>query len=188
MIQTWRGGASAATSSASVRGAVDALVGRAPSIGAGVDVVADALVAAALQPAHHVGAHPSEADHPELHAATAWHVACGRGRRWTPRRLDRDLAGAAAVAPAACWRCSTMPGAGTLDGRRRRAGCPGWTVGHVLTHLARNADSIVAGAAAAERGEVVDRYEGGGAGRDAEIEAGCGRPAAEQVADVRRTI
>jgi maleylpyruvate isomerase len=58
----------------------------------------------------------------------------------------------------------------------------------VLTHLARNADSIVRVLEAAGRGEVVARYEGGAAGRDAEIEAGRGRPADAQVADVRRTI
>ena len=65
---------------------------------------------------------------------------------------------------------------------------PSWTVGHVLTHLARNADSITRVLAAAERGDVVDRYAGGAAGRDAEIEAGHARPAAEQVDDVRVTI
>jgi maleylpyruvate isomerase len=65
---------------------------------------------------------------------------------------------------------------------------PDWTVGHVLTHLARNADSIVRVLEASARGEVVDRYAGSGPGRNAEIEAGCRRPADEQVADVRRTI
>ena len=30
---------------------------------------------------------------------------------------------------------------------------PGWTVGHVLTHLARNADSMTLALAGAERGE-----------------------------------
>jgi maleylpyruvate isomerase len=62
---------------------------------------------------------------------------------------------------------------------------PGWTVGHVLTHLARNADSHVRRAAAAVRGEVVDQYEGGYAGREAEIEAGAALPASALVADVR---
>ena len=65
---------------------------------------------------------------------------------------------------------------------------PGWTVGHVLTHLARNADGIVRVLVAGEDGRTVDRYEGGGPGRNAEIEHGSGRPAAEQVDDVRRTI
>jgi maleylpyruvate isomerase len=65
---------------------------------------------------------------------------------------------------------------------------PGWTVGHVLTHLARNADSITRVLVAAEHGDVVDRYDGGAPGRHAEIEAGRTRPATEQVADVRATI
>lgn len=65
---------------------------------------------------------------------------------------------------------------------------PGWTVGHVLTHLARNADSIVRVLDAARRGEVVDRYEGGGAGRDRDIERGHARPAGEQLADVEASV
>ncbi len=62
---------------------------------------------------------------------------------------------------------------------------PGWTVGHVLTHIARNADSITRGLEGAERGEIVDRYPEGSAGRDADIEAGHDRSAAALVADVR---
>src|SRR5215216_1668011 len=65
---------------------------------------------------------------------------------------------------------------------------PRWTVGHVLTHLARNAESMTHVLDASERGEIVERYVGGTAGRDAGIEAGAGRPAGEQVADVRSTI
>jgi maleylpyruvate isomerase len=61
---------------------------------------------------------------------------------------------------------------------------PGWTIGHVLTHLARNADSMTWALESSERGEVVERYPGGVARRDADIEAGAGRPAAEQIADV----
>jgi len=61
---------------------------------------------------------------------------------------------------------------------------PGWSVGHVLTHLARNGDSVVRRLEGAARGEVVDQYVGGPAGRAAEIEAGAGRPAGELVEDV----
>jgi maleylpyruvate isomerase len=60
---------------------------------------------------------------------------------------------------------------------------PGWTVGHVLTHLARNADSHVRRAEAAARGEMIDQYPGGWAGRTAEIEAGAARSAAELVSE-----
>jgi maleylpyruvate isomerase len=64
---------------------------------------------------------------------------------------------------------------------------PGWTVGHVLTHLARNADGfrrIVDGAA---RGEVVDQYPHGRAGRATDIETGAARPPMEIVEDVHLT-
>jgi maleylpyruvate isomerase len=64
---------------------------------------------------------------------------------------------------------------------------PGWTVGHVLTHLARNADSMTRALAAAERGETVERYAGGATGRAAEIDAGAARRDVEQVADVHVT-
>ncbi|MBL7495192.1 maleylpyruvate isomerase N-terminal domain-containing protein [Frankia sp. CNm7] len=55
----------------------------------------------------------------------------------------------------------------------------GWTVGHLLTHLARDADSHTemfesAGAGAGPH----PRYPGGAAQRDADIEAGASRPAA----------
>lgn len=61
---------------------------------------------------------------------------------------------------------------------------PDWTVGHVLTHVARNADSHWRRAEAAGRGEVVDQYPGGYATRAAEIEAGAHRTAAALRADV----
>jgi maleylpyruvate isomerase len=61
---------------------------------------------------------------------------------------------------------------------------PGWTVGHVLTHLARNADSHVRMLRAAIAGEVATQYEGGHEGRAAAIEAGAARPAVELIADV----
>ena len=52
---------------------------------------------------------------------------------------------------------------------------PEWTRGHVLTHIARNADSFVRVLEAARRGEVVTQYEGGVASRNADIEAGASR-------------
>ena len=62
---------------------------------------------------------------------------------------------------------------------------PDWTRGHVLTHIARNADSFVRVLEAARRGEVVTQYEGGVTGRNADIEAGAGRDWDTLVADVR---
>ena len=54
----------------------------------------------------------------------------------------------------------------------------------MLTHLARNADSHVRLVQAAVRGEVGEQYPGGNPQREADIEAGAGRPAAELVEDV----
>ena len=73
----------------------------------------------------------------------------------------------------------------TDDDARRASLLPDWTVGHVLTHLARNADSITRVFEAANAGDVGDQYPGGAAQRTADIEAGAGRPAADLVADVR---
>lgn len=49
---------------------------------------------------------------------------------------------------------------------------PGWSVAHVLAHLAANADSHVRVLDGAARGEVLDQYEGGPAARAAAIEVG----------------
>lgn len=68
---------------------------------------------------------------------------------------------------------------------RRPTALPGWTVGHVLTHVARNADSHCRRAGAAVGREVVEQYAGGWEGRSREIETGSGRSAAELVDDVR---
>jgi maleylpyruvate isomerase len=64
---------------------------------------------------------------------------------------------------------------------------PGWSIGHVLTHIARNADSVVWRLEGAARGELRDQYPGGLEQRRSDIEAGAGRPADVMVADVRRS-
>jgi maleylpyruvate isomerase len=64
---------------------------------------------------------------------------------------------------------------------------PNWTRGHVLTHIARNADGIARALSGALRGEIVKRYPNGPEGRAADIEAGAGRPVLEQLADVRES-
>jgi maleylpyruvate isomerase len=68
---------------------------------------------------------------------------------------------------------------------RRPSRLPEWSVGHVLTHIARNADSVVWRLEGAARGELRDQYPGGLEQRRADIEDGAGRPAAELVTDVR---
>lgn len=60
--------------------------------------------------------------------------------------------------------------------------CPGWTRGHVLTHLARNAEGLANLARWALDGEVVAMYEPGR--RDADIEEGASRSAGEIRFDV----
>jgi len=62
--------------------------------------------------------------------------------------------------------------------------CPGWTRGHVLTHLARNAEALSRVCAAVLTGEPDTMYDSVEA-RDADIEAGAGRSAAELASDVR---
>jgi maleylpyruvate isomerase len=72
----------------------------------------------------------------------------------------------------------------TDDEARGPCALPGWSVGHLLTHLARNADSVVRRLEGAARGEVLDQYQGGLTGRATDIETGAHRPAAELVTDV----
>jgi maleylpyruvate isomerase len=65
--------------------------------------------------------------------------------------------------------------------------CSGWTRGHVLTHLARNAEGIARTLEGALRGKIVERYPGGWDARNDAIDAGAPRPLAEQIADVQAT-
>ena len=55
---------------------------------------------------------------------------------------------------------------------------PGWSRGHVVTHLARNADSLTWVLDGARLGEVRDQYPTEGM-READIDAGAGRTASE---------
>ncbi|MEU4236495.1 maleylpyruvate isomerase family mycothiol-dependent enzyme [Actinoplanes sp. NPDC026619] len=61
---------------------------------------------------------------------------------------------------------------------------PGWTVGHVLTHVARNADAFTRLLTGARTGKPAEGYAPGQ--RDTDIEAGAGRPLREQIEDIRR--
>lgn len=71
------------------------------------------------------------------------------------------------------------------DAARAPSLLPGWSRGHLLTHLARNADSHVRMLDGAMQGEVLEQYVGGREGRAAAIESGADRPPAELVEDVR---
>jgi maleylpyruvate isomerase len=61
--------------------------------------------------------------------------------------------------------------------------CPGWTRGHILTHIARNADALLNLVTNATTGSATPMYASPEA-RDQDIEAGAGRPLGEQVADL----
>jgi maleylpyruvate isomerase len=61
---------------------------------------------------------------------------------------------------------------------------PGWSRGHVLTHIARNADGMVNLLHWARTGTQTPMYTSAQS-RAADIEAGAGRPAAGLAADVR---
>jgi maleylpyruvate isomerase len=98
--------------------------------------------------------------------------------------LDRTVAGCAASHQRLLEHLD-----GLTDAQARAPSLlPEWSVGHVLTHLARNAEGFLRMLAGASRGEVAEMYPAGLDGRQADIEAGAGRDAAALVADVRDTI
>ncbi|MFI8964707.1 maleylpyruvate isomerase family mycothiol-dependent enzyme [Streptomyces sp. NPDC053493] len=72
---------------------------------------------------------------------------------------------------AASWDNATVTGPSRL---------PGWTRGHVLTHLSRNADALV------NVLQGLPMYKDAES-RDADIEHGAGRPLDAQLADLRAT-
>jgi maleylpyruvate isomerase len=96
------------------------------------------------------------------------------------RGLDLDLSGMRTAQQVLLERLD-----GLDDGTARRPSLlPDWSVGHVLTHIARNGESIAWRLEAAAKGEVVEQYPGGAPARAAAIEAGAGRPAAELLFDL----
>ena len=97
--------------------------------------------------------------------------------------LDRDRAGATRAHRAVVATLQHL----TDDQVKQPSRLPDWTVGHVSTHIARNAEGHVRMFEAAIRGEVVEMYPGGREQRTGDIEAGSGRSAAELLADVTAT-
>lgn len=94
--------------------------------------------------------------------------------------IERDIRGATAAHAKLLAALQTLTDA---DGRAASL-LPNWSVGHVLTHIARNADSNVLMLNAANHGEVGAQYPGGVEQRNVAIESGAGRSAADLVADV----
>jgi maleylpyruvate isomerase len=64
--------------------------------------------------------------------------------------------------------------------------CAGWTRGHVLAHIALNADGLSNMLNTAATGEVTPMYESNDK-RNADIEAGSSRTSAEHLADLRES-
>lgn len=75
----------------------------------------------------------------------------------------------------------------SADDSAAASALPGWTRGHVLTHLARNAETFADAFDGVRRGEVLSMYGGSVESRNADIEAGAARGAAELIDDVQRT-
>jgi len=97
--------------------------------------------------------------------------------------VDRDRAGAARAHSSVV---ATLQSSTDLQIGRPSL-LPGWTVGHVATHIARNAEGHLRMFDAAMRGEIAEMYPGGREQRTADIEAGATRSAAEIAADVADT-
>jgi maleylpyruvate isomerase len=83
-------------------------------------------------------------------------------------------------------RLLASAGALTDTGVREPSLLPGWTRGHVLTHIARNADGLGNLLRWARTGITTPMYASPEA-RQADIEAGAGRSAADLAADVQAT-
>jgi len=81
----------------------------------------------------------------------------------------------------------TATAAGLTDSQAREPSLlPGWTRGHVLTHIARNADGLRNLLIWARTGVVTPQYPDPEA-REAGIAAGAGRPAGALAEDLERS-
>jgi maleylpyruvate isomerase len=67
----------------------------------------------------------------------------------------------------------------TEEAVRAPSALPGWSRGHVLSHIEGVGLALARQVRYALRGELIDVYDGGRPGRDAAIEAGQGRSAAQ---------
>jgi maleylpyruvate isomerase len=114
------------------------------------------------------------------------------------RTLDAQVAGAAAshqrllaTLDRGLELAATSPAsAGALTDAACRAPSllAGWSRGHLLSHIARNAESHVRMFQAATRGGVSEQYPGGKPTRNREIDEGSTKSAEQLVVDVRTSI
>jgi len=101
-----------------------------------------------------------------------------------PSDLETNPSAAIKLCRAAHARLAARVELITDDEARSPSQLPGWTVAHVLAHLARNADGHVRRLEGALQGKDVPRYPGGPAQRDGDIDDGARRSATDIVADL----
>lgn len=101
-----------------------------------------------------------------------------------PVDLEGNPGRAAELCSAAQTRLTRRVADLTEEQVRAHSRLPGWNVGHVLTHLARNADAHARRLSGVLRGEDVPKYANGYEQRGNEIEAGAERSAVEIIADL----
>jgi maleylpyruvate isomerase len=118
---------------------------------------------------------PGPAQEAGIESAVAATLGRGpAGPDYLPSVIPHDrLAGAAA----AHRRLLDLVARVDDDVLRRPSGLPGWSVAHLITHLARNAEGHAGMVEAASRGEVRKQYPGGQRQRDDDIAAGQDVPA-----------
>jgi maleylpyruvate isomerase len=104
----------------------------------------------------------------------------------TAREIEVELDEVLAGCRASHQRLLDTVAAVDDTGARAPSRLEGWTVGHVLTHLARNADSHTRMLRAALDGEAVEQYAGGAKERAGAIGEGADRPASDLCDDLRR--
>ena len=98
-----------------------------------------------------------------------------------------DLAAARAGIPSGQRRLEQTIATLTEDEARADSALPKWTRGHVLTHIARNAEAMVRLLTGALHAIPTQQYPGGVDGRNSAIEDGAARPVSELVHDVTAT-
>ena len=100
---------------------------------------------------------------------------------------DRDVEMAAAAHQLLLAALDVLVESGELD-VAAPSRLPGWTKGHVLTHLINSGDGHARMFDGAEHAEIAAQYPAGVEGRAADIEAGAPRPATEQRDALRRSV
>ena len=110
-----------------------------------------------------------------------WKMACV-SQPLEPRSVDLTIARISEATDRLIESASAL----TDDQLREPSLLPGWSRGHVLSHVARNADGLSNLLTWARTGVEAPQYTSA-EDRDTQIEKGSGRPAAEIVTDLSRS-